>query len=111
MTLIFQDDSIRSDRTDHTACLALNHERGWRVSWLPGRLMDRNSAITAMVLADIVSTGEVKAGHRLWPHVAGWAVELGLTARDAVAWTSQAPGRADMEKGAAVPEDLEAAGS
>ncbi len=110
MTLIFQDDSISSDRTGHTAHLAPGHERTWHVSWLPGRLMDRNSAITAMVLADVIGTGEVDAGHRLWPHIEGWAAELGLTAPDALAWASQSPGSVSIEKDAAVPEDPEAAG-
>jgi hypothetical protein len=55
------------------------------VSWLPGRLLDRNSAITAMVLADVASTDGVNAGHRLWPHIESWAAELGLTASVALA--------------------------
>ena len=110
MSLTFEDDSISSDRTRHTARLAPGHEHAWRVSWLPGRLMDRNSAITAMVLADVGSMGELHAGHRLWPHIEGWAFELGLTAPDALASASQAPGFVSTEKSAAVPEDPEAAG-
>jgi hypothetical protein len=111
MTLTFQDDSISSDRTGHTARLAPGRERTWHVSWLPGWLMDRNSAITAMVLADVVGTGEVAAGHRLWPHVEGWAAELGLSAPDALAWASEPSGHVSVEKDAVVPEDPEAAGS
>jgi hypothetical protein len=111
MALIFQDDSISSDRTGHTARLAPGRERAWHVSWLPGRLMDRNSAITAMVLADVVGTGEVDAGHRLWPHIEGWAAELGLSAPDVLAWACEPPGRVSIEKDAVVPEDPEAAGS
>jgi hypothetical protein len=56
----------------------------WEVSWLPGRHMDRNSAITAMVLADMVASGDMKTGHRVWPHVEGWAAELALTAPEAL---------------------------
>ena len=111
MTLIFQDDRISSDRTGHTARLAPGGERAWHVSWLPGRLMDRNSAITAMVLADVVATDDVHAGHRLWPHIQGWAAELGLSAPHALAWASEPPGRVSIEKDAVVPEDPEAAGS
>ena len=73
--------------------------------------MDRNSAITAMVLADVVATDDVHAGHRLWPHIEGWAAGLGLAAPDALAWASEPPGRVGIEKEAVVPEDPEAAGS
>ncbi len=111
MTLTIQDDSISSDHTSHTARLAPGHERAWHVSWLPGRLMDRNSAITAMVLADVVATDDVHAGHRLWPHIEGWADELGLTAPDALAWASQPPGHVSDEKEAVAPEDPEADGA
>jgi hypothetical protein len=50
---------MRSDQTAHTARLG-HFEAGdaWQVSWLPHRLMDRNAAITAMTLADLVSEGE-----------------------------------------------------
>lgn len=73
--------------------------------------MDRNSAITAMMLADVAGTGEMHAGHRLWPHIEGWAAELGLSAPDVLARASQPPGRVTIEKDAAVPEDPEAADS
>jgi len=109
MTLTIQDDSISSDNTRHTARLAPGHEHLWHVSWLPGRLLDRNSAITAMVLADVAATEDVHAEHSLWPHMEGWAAELGLTAPDALACASQQPGRASSEKEAIVPEDPEAA--
>jgi hypothetical protein len=111
MTLTYQDDSISSDRTGHTARLAPGREHAWHVSWMPGRLMDRNTAITAMVLADVSGRGEVHAGHRLWPHIEGWTAELGLTAPDALASVSKPPGLISREKSAAVPEDPEAAGS
>ncbi len=111
MSLSIQDESISSDNTRHTARLAPGRERAWQVSWLPGRLMDRNSAITAMVLADVAGTDDLHAGHRLWPHIEGWAAELGLSAPDALSWASQPPGRVSIEKDAAVPEDPEAAGS
>jgi hypothetical protein len=111
MTLTIRDDSISSDHTMHTARLAPGHERAWHVSWLPGRLMDRNTAITAMVLADAVGPGDVHTGHGIWPHIEGWAGELGLTAPDALAGISQPPGRIRIEKDTAVPETSEAAGS
>ena len=54
------------------------------MSWLPGKVLDRNSAITAMTLADLVGEGELTERHRLWPFIEGWAAELGLTGSDAV---------------------------
>jgi hypothetical protein len=111
MTLTIQDDNISSDHTSHTARLAPGHEHAWHVSWLPGHLVDRNSAITAMTLVDVAATDDVHAGHRLWPQIEGWAAELGLTAPDALAWASQPPGCVSIEKDAVVPEDPEAAGS
>ncbi len=111
MSLSIQDESISSDNTRHTARRAPGHERAWQVSWLPGRLMDRNSAITAMVLADVAGTDDLHTKHRLWPHIESWAAELGLSAPDALAWASQPPARVSTEKDAIVPEDPEAAGS
>jgi hypothetical protein len=111
VTLTIYDDSISSDHTRHTARRAPGHEHAWEVSWLPGRLMDRNSAITAMVLADTAGSGDLQHGHRLWPHLQSWAAELGLTAPDALARTSQPPGTISTEKDAAEPADPEAAGS
>jgi hypothetical protein len=111
MTLTVQDDSISSDHTMHTARLAPGQEYVWHVSWLPGRLLDRNTAITAMVLADAVGPGDVHAGLRIWPQIEGWATELGLTAPEALAWISWPPGSASTDRDAAAPEDPEAAGS
>jgi len=111
MTLTIQDDSISSDHTRHTARLVSSHQHAWQVSWLPGRLMDRNTAITAMTLAEVATMDEVNPGHRLWLHIQGWSAELGLTAPDALTWISQPPGHVASEKEAAVPEDPEAAGA
>jgi hypothetical protein len=52
MTLTINDTMMTSDQTAHTARQAPSREHLWEVSWLPGRVLDRNSAITAMVLAD-----------------------------------------------------------
>ena len=110
MTLTIQDESISSDATRHTAHLVPGHEHAWYVSWLPGRLMDRNTAITAMTLAEVAATEEVNPRHRLWLPIEGWAAELGLTTPDALTRISQPPGRISSEKDA-VPEDPEAAGA
>ena len=51
MTLTIHDTTMTSDQTAHTARQALSRN-GWEVSWLPGQTLDRNTAITAMILAD-----------------------------------------------------------
>jgi len=67
------------------------------VSWLPGQVLDRNTAITAMILADTAADERVHEGHRIWPHIQGWAAELGLTGPQAVAAASQTPSDLNRE--------------
>ncbi len=100
MTLKIDDTAMSSDRTAHTARYAPDRN-GWEVSWLPGQTLDRNSAITAMVLADTITDPDLHEGHRLWPHIQSWAGELGLTAPDAIAKTSQPPGDINRQHGQA----------
>ena len=90
MTLTITDTTMTSDQTAHTA-RHTPERNGWEVSWLPGQTLDRNTAITAMVLADTAAEPDLREGHRLWPHIQGWVGELGLTAPDAIAKTSQPP--------------------
>ena len=90
MTLTINDSSMTSDRTPHTARHAPDRG-GWEVSWLPGQTLDRNTAITAMILADTTTEPGLHDGHRLWPHIQSWAAELGLTGPQAVAAASQPP--------------------
>jgi hypothetical protein len=90
VTLTINDTTMTSDQTAHTARQSPSGH-GWEVSWLPGQTLDRNSAITAMILADTTAEPGLHEGHRLWPHIQGWAAELGLTAPDAIAKTSQPP--------------------
>ena len=52
MTLTINDTTMTSDQTAHTARQAPGRQHEWEVSWLPGQTLDRNTAITAMVLAD-----------------------------------------------------------
>ena len=97
MTLTINDSSMTSDQSAHTA----RHEpgrNGWEVSWLPGRTLDRNTAITAMTLADTVAERDLAERHRLWPFVQSWAAELGLTAPDAIAKTSQPPSEINRQQ-------------
>jgi hypothetical protein len=93
------DTHMSSPDTPHTAVL-LHFEAGdaWRVSWLPHRLMDRNAAITAMVIADIVgSRGVGLSEDPIWPQLDNWAAELGLSGADAVVRASEPPGARETE--------------
>ena len=78
MTLTICDTTMTSDQTDCTARQAASRN-GWEVSWLPGQILDRNTAVTAMILADLAGKADLHEGHRLWPHIQSWAEELGLT--------------------------------
>jgi hypothetical protein len=90
VTLRIDDTTMTSDQSAHTARHAPGRG-GWEVSWLPGQVLDRNTAITAMTLADTAAEPDLHEGHRLWPHIQGWAGELSLTAPDAIVKTSQPP--------------------
>jgi len=89
------DTAMTSPATPHTATATGG---GWQVSWLPGRTLDRNQAITAMTIADMVGgTGVPRADDPIWLHLDGWAAELGLTAPGAVARASEPPVGRDTE--------------
>ena len=89
MTLTIYDTTMTSDQTAHTARQAPGRQHLWEVSWLPGRVLDRNSAITAMVLADQAGVHDLNERHRLWSFIENWAAELGLTGSDAINRASQ----------------------
>ncbi len=110
MTLTINDTTMTSDQTTHTAQQAPGLHPGWEVSWLPGQTLDRNTAITAMTLADLAGEQSLHQGHQLWPHVQSWAAELGLTAPDAIERATQPPRDIDhdQERASGQP-DLEAA--
>jgi hypothetical protein len=95
MTLTINDTTMTSDQTPHTARLTHGSRHLWEVSWLPGRALDRNSAITAMTLADHASEHGLNERHQLWPFIQGWAAELGLTGSDAIyrAYRPASPGQ------------------
>ena len=96
MTVTISDTAMTSDRCRCTARHSPDRN-GWEVSWLPGQTLDRNTAITAMTLADTTADPDLHQGHRLWPHIQSWAAELGLTAPEAVAAASQPPGDINRE--------------
>lgn len=77
MSIGISDGEMTCNATGHT------------VSWLPGRALTRNQAITAMVLGEAAGR-DPGPGDRIWPHVEGWAAELGLRGDTAV---SMARGR------------------
>ena len=91
MSLTITDEPISGRHTPHTVRLG-HFQAGdaWQVSWLPGQLMDRNAAITAMLIAEIAVSGPAgaKPGRT---HVAAFGPELGLTPGDALRWSSARP--------------------
>jgi hypothetical protein len=62
MTLTINDTTMTSDETLHIARQAPGLQQQWEVSWLPGQTLDRNTAITAMVLADIAANKTCRRG-------------------------------------------------
>lgn len=85
MNLWITNDVLTSEDTRHQARLV---EAGWELSWLPGRVLDRNQAVTGMVLAEAVGdTPDV--GSSRWPLISALASELGLSAHDVVAQVAE----------------------
>ena len=97
MTLTINDTTMTSDQNVHTARRAPDRN-GWEVSWLPGQILDRNTAITAMTLADTAAEHDLHDRHPLLPLVESWAGELGLTAAEAIARASQSPNVIDRQQ-------------
>lgn len=83
--------TMRSNATKHHA--EATGDR-WRVSFLPGRELTRNQAITAMTLAETVATRALFAEDPIWVHIDNWAAELGLTGPEAVVRASEPVGGA-----------------
>src|SRR5690349_7922459 len=75
MNIEITEDQMNCNATGHTA---QRGETGWQVSWLPGRTLTRNQAITAMVLGEAAAR-DPQPGERMWPAAQGWAAELGLS--------------------------------
>ena len=88
MTLTITDQLISSG---HAVRSAPGRPHAQEVSWRPGQLLDRNTAITAMMLVDTANDARRDEGLRLWAAIHGWAAELGLTGPDAGAQASQPP--------------------
>ena len=96
MTLTIHDDH-HDQRPDRPHCPARTKPERMGGVLATGQVLDRNTAITAMILADTAAEEDLREGHRLWPHVQGWAEELGLTGPEAVAAASQPPSDINRE--------------
>jgi hypothetical protein len=77
--------SVRPTDTAMTSTVTEHHAtrtpEGWVVSWLPGRVLDRSGAITAMTLAEIYATNP-PADSKWWRAARSFERELGLDERD-----------------------------
>ncbi|MEU7765156.1 hypothetical protein AB0B25_08555 [Nocardia sp. NPDC049190] len=72
---------MTSDETTHMArCVGGDR---WVVSWLPGRTFTGQQAVTAMTIASTVATSPIPSTTE-WAVLDDLALELGLTAREAV---------------------------
>ncbi|MFQ6395187.1 hypothetical protein ACLMAJ_17185 [Nocardia sp. KC 131] len=72
---------MTSDETTHIArCVGGDR---WVVSWLPGRTLTGQQAVTAMTIATTVTAREEPTAAE-WASLDGMALDLGLTAREAV---------------------------
>jgi hypothetical protein len=91
MSIGIDGDQMTCNATGHTAHRS---DAGWQVSWLPGRMLTRDQAITAMTLGEVAAR-DPHSGDRIWPFAEGWAAELDLPAAEAIrlARSHQAAGR------------------
>jgi hypothetical protein len=81
MGVEINDRGMRSTTSGHTAQrLAAG---GWVLSWLPGRVLTRNQAVSGLLLADTAGDG-LEPGDSRWPSLDSWAQELGLSGPEAV---------------------------
>jgi hypothetical protein len=78
MNLWITDDVMTSDVTAHTARPVAG---GWELSWLPGLVLERNQAVSGMVLAETAAEG---TDQQRGPLLRVLAAELGLTGEEAL---------------------------
>ena len=105
MTTRITETEMTSSATRHTATArpVPGEPTLWSVTWLPGRALTRDQAITAMTIAETVSATANPPGSaegRWRPHLESWAAELGLSA-DAAAEMASAPPAPDRNMGRA----------
>jgi hypothetical protein len=87
------DSEMTSDATPHTATAwpVPGEPTLWSVTWLPGRALTRDQAVTAMTIAEMVGAhaDAVAGAEGRWRlHLASWAAELGLSADEAIEMAS-----------------------
>lgn len=88
MTTMITETTMTSTVTEHYAYRdpnVLASALEWRVSWLPGWLLDHNGARAAMLIAEIVAQHGPEPGPRERLLVDSLTGQLGVTAEDAVA--------------------------
>jgi hypothetical protein len=96
--LTITEGCMISDTTPHIARAwpVPGEPTTWSVTWLPGRCLTRDQAITAMTIAEVVAEHEVarkplELDLAWWGHLCGWAEELGLTGAVAVVKAAEEP--------------------
>ncbi|WP_028476490.1 hypothetical protein [Nocardia sp. CNY236] len=73
--------TMTSDETTHMArCVGGDR---WVVTWLPGRTLTGQQAVTAMTIASTVASSPASSAEE-WAVLDDLALELGLTANEAV---------------------------
>jgi hypothetical protein len=83
-------NEMTAEPSPHTARTA--DGRTWEATWLPGRALTRNEAVTAITIAEAVAARDLTVpGDPLRCHVDGWAAELGLIGADAIGRASRTP--------------------
>jgi hypothetical protein len=90
------DTEMASDQTRHTARAwpVPDEPTLWSVTWLPGRALTRDQAVTAMTIAEFAITHRGALGDVLspaWSHLAAWADKIGITPERALALASASP--------------------
>lgn len=103
MTAKITETRMSSDATPHTATArpVPGEPTLWSVTWLPGRTLTRDQAITAMTIAETVTARPVdqNGGRPLWrPHLESWAAELGLSADEAAEMALAPPDRGEDKR-------------
>jgi hypothetical protein len=88
MATTITDRLMRSTSTPHTA---RRTDDGWEVSYLPGRILTRSQATSAMLIAVRAGHGTGLHDHQNWQHINTWAAELGLTGPDAITKATDPP--------------------
>ena len=85
MSVWISHRAMTSYRTGHRAVPV---DGGWEVSWLPGRVLGRDQAITGMALAETISD---PGGDGRTPLLEMFAAELGLSGPDALTRITSIP--------------------